>query len=114
MVKKFIEKKNNKIKLKKGDTVIVLSGRDRKKKGQILKVVPTERKVIVSGINEVKKHTKPSKTSQGGIVIKSLPMHVSKVAFFDEKANAASKIGFKILKDDKKKRFAKKSGEIIG
>ena len=114
MVKEIVKKKNNKIKLKKGDTVIVLSGKDRKKKGQILKVIPTERKIVVSGINEVKKHTKPSKTSQGGIIVKSLPMHVSKVAFFDEKANTASKIGFKILKDGEKKRFAKKSGEIIG
>ncbi len=108
------EKKNNKIKLKKGDTVIVLSGKDRKKKGQILKVIPTERKVIVSGINEVQKHTKPSKTSQGGIVKKSMPMHVSKVAYFDEKSSSHSKLGFKILKDGEKKRFIKKSGEIIG
>ncbi len=114
MVMKLEEQKNNKLRLKKGDTVVVLSGKDRKKKGQILKVFPAERKVIVSGVNEVKKHTKPSKTSQGGIVKKSMPMHISKVAYFDEKAGSGSKIGFKILKDGEKKRFSKKSGEIIG
>jgi len=113
-MKKMIEGKKNKIKLKKGDNVTVLSGKDRGKRGQILKVMPEENKAIVSGVNEVSRHTKPSKVSQGGIVKKSLPIHISKLAFFDEKAGAPSKIGFKILENGEKKRFAKKSGEIIG
>lgn len=103
-----------KTKLKKGDTVVVLAGKDRKKRGQILKMLPKENKLIVSGVNEVSKHTKPSRTSQGGIVKKSMPIHCSKVAYLDEKSGTGSKVGYKILENGEKKRFVKKSGEIIG
>jgi large subunit ribosomal protein L24 len=102
-----------KLKIKKGDTVKVLAGKDKGKVGEIVKAFPKENKVLVSGVNEVKKHTKPSKTSQGGIVAKAMPIHVSNVMFFDKKNNKASKIGYKFLDDGTKKRVMKISGEII-
>lgn len=105
---------SSKTKLIKGDMVEVLSGKDRGKRGQILKMLPKENKAIVSGINEVSKHTKPSRTSQGGIVKKSMPLALAKLAYFDEKSGKASRLGFKIMENGEKKRFVKKSGEIIG
>lgn len=101
------------MKLKKGDTVKVLSGKDRNKTGVILKVIPKEEMVVVQGVNQQTKHTKPSKTSQGGIVKIEAAMHKSKVAYFDPKAGA-SKLGIKVMENGDRKRFVKKSGEIIG
>lgn len=104
----------SKIKLKKGDKVVVLSGKDRGKTGLITKIMPKENKLLVQGINLVTRHTKPSRTSQaGGIITKEAPLYVSKVAYYDEKLGA-SRIGYKILENGEKKRFIKKSGEIIG
>lgn len=105
--------KKPKIRLKKGDTIKVLSGKDRNKTGVILQIIPSEEKVLVQGVNQQIKHTKPSRVSQGGVVVQEAPMHISKVAYFDAK-NGASKLGTKILEDGKKVRFVKKSGEIIG
>lgn len=104
---------NNKMKIKKGDNVIVLAGKDKGKTGQVIKAMPTDRKLVVSGVNEVKKHTKPTRTSEGGIVVKSMPIHVSNVAFYDEKNKKASRVGYKVLKDGTKKRLVKTSGEVI-
>jgi large subunit ribosomal protein L24 len=103
-----------KLKVKKGDEVIVITGKYKGKKGRILKVFPTDNKIIVSGINLVKKHTKPSQTSEGGIITKELPIHISNVAHIDPKTGKSTKVGFKILDDGSKVRVAKKSGEIIG
>jgi len=105
---------NKKFKLKRGDKVIVVAGKDKGKTGDILKVLPLLDKVVVSGVNAVKKHTKPSKTSQGGIVSKNMPLHISNVALLDPKTNKASRVGYKILENGEKKRVAKRSGEIIG
>jgi large subunit ribosomal protein L24 len=105
---------NKKLKLKKGYKVIVITGKDKGKTGDIVKVLPAENKVIVSGINVAKKHTKPSKTSKGGIVEKNMPLHISNVAYLDPKENKPSRIGCKILENGEKKRFAIRSGEIIG
>jgi large subunit ribosomal protein L24 len=103
-----------KLKLKKGDKVIVITGKDKGKVGNILQVLPKSEKVIVSGVGEVKKHSKPSKTGGGGIVKKSMPIHISNVAFYDEKSKKLSKVGYKILENGEKKRIIKTSKEIIG
>lgn len=103
----------HKLKIKKGDKVQVVTGKNKGKVGDVLKVFPSENRVIVSGVNLVKKHTKPSQTSEGGIIQKELPIHVSNVSHVDPKTNEITKIGYKTLEDGKKVRFAKKSGEII-
>jgi large subunit ribosomal protein L24 len=106
----FVEK----LKIKKGDKVVVTTGKDKGKKGEIIKVFPKLNKVLVTGINVVKKHTKPSKLNpQGGIIPKEMPIAVSNVACLDPKTDLPTKVGFKLLKDGKKVRYAKKSGEII-
>ena len=101
-----------KLKIKKGDQVIVLSGDDKGKTGEVVKAMPTEGKVVVQGVNLVKRHTKPSQTTPGGIVTKEAPISVSNVAIVDPKSNKASKIGYKEV-DGKKVRVARKSGEVI-
>ena len=103
----------NKLKIKKGDKVKVITGKNKGKVGYVIKVLPTENRLVVSGVNLVKKHTKPSQTSEGGIVQKELPIHISNVSHVDPKTNEVTKIGYKTLDDGKKVRFAKKSGEII-
>lgn len=102
-----------KLKIKKGDTVKVITGKDKGKVGEVVKAFPKDNKVLVSGVNEVKRHTKPSKTNQGGIISKAMPINVSNITFFDKKANKATKIGYKFLDDGTKKRVMKVSGEII-
>jgi len=103
----------HKLKIKKGDKVQVVTGKNKGKVGDVTKVFPSENRVIVSGVNLAKKHTKPSQTSEGGIIQKELPIHVSNVSHVDPKTNEITKIGYKTLEDGKKVRFAKKSGEII-
>lgn len=100
-------------KIRKGDKVIVTTGKDKGKVGSVLTVFPAKGKVTVSGVNVVKKHTKPSRDSEGGIISKELPVHVSNLAHVDPKSGKATKVGYKILKDGTKERFAKASGEII-
>jgi large subunit ribosomal protein L24 len=100
-------------KIRKGDRVIVLTGRDRGKKGEVLKVLPDEGRAIVSGVNMVKRHTRPSPKQQGGIVNKEAPIHLSNLAHVDPKSGKATRVGFKILNDGRKVRFAKASGEMI-
>lgn len=102
-----------KLKLKKGDKVIVTTGKDKGKTGEITTVFPKENKVIVGGINMVKRHTKPSQESAGGIISKEMPIHVSNVALVDPKTGKATRIGYKVEKDGHKVRVAKKSGEVI-
>lgn len=103
-----------KFKIKKGDEVIVITGKNKGKKGQVLKIFPHNNRALVSGVNIVRKHTKPSQVSEGGIIEKELPIHISNIAHIDPKSGEATKIGFKILADGAKVRVAKKSGEIIG
>lgn len=102
-----------KLKIKKGDLVVVIAGKDKGKKGNVLRVLLQDSRVVVSGINVVKRHTKPTRTSEGGIISKELPIHVSNVAHVDPKSGSATKVGFKVLQDGSKIRFAKKSGENI-
>ncbi|MGH1377980.1 MAG: 50S ribosomal protein L24 [Alphaproteobacteria bacterium] len=103
----------NKIKIKKGDQVVVLTGRDKGAKGEVVKVLPDVRRVVVQGVNLVTKHEKPTQVSPGGIQKKELPIHVSNVAIADPKSGEATRVGYKVLKDGKKVRVAKKSGETI-
>ncbi|WCR58246.1 50S ribosomal protein L24 [Wolbachia endosymbiont of Ctenocephalides felis wCfeJ] len=101
-------------KIRSGDDVIILTGRDRGKIGKVIKVVTcdTKKKAIVSGVNVYKRHTKPKAGNSGGILDKELPIDISNVAIVDPKYKASTRIGFKVM-DGKKVRFAKVSGEII-
>ena len=100
------------MKIKKGDQVIVITGRDKGKTGEVIKSMPKENKVIVQGINLVKRHTKPTQESAGGIISKEAPIHVSNVALIDPKDGKATRVGFKV-EDGKKVRVSKRSGEVI-
>ena len=102
-----------KFKIRKGDSVVVRTGRDKGKRGDVLKVIPAESRVIVQGVNMVKRHTKPSQAGPGGIVEKEAPIHISNVAHVDPKDDKATRVGFKVLENDRKVRFAKRSGEVI-
>ena len=102
-----------KLKIKKGDKVFVRTGQDKGKTGEVLSVLKSECKVIVKGINLRQKHKKPSQSGPGGIVKMELPIHVSNVALLDPKTNKPTRVGFKALKDNKKVRIARKSGEVI-
>ena len=100
-------------KIKKGDKVVVLAGRDKGKTGEVMKVMPTEDRVIVSGVNVVKRHTRPTQTDQGGIKEKEAALHISNVALADPKTGEPTRVGFKTLDDGRKVRVAKSSGEVI-
>ena len=102
-----------KFKIRKGDSVVVRTGRDKGKRGDVLKVIPAENRVIVQGVNMVKRHTKPSQAGPGGIVEKEASIHISNVAHVDPKDDGATRVGFKHLDDGRKVRFAKRSGEVI-
>jgi large subunit ribosomal protein L24 len=99
-------------KLRKGDKVIVLSGKDKSKTGEIIRVVPKTGKALVSGINNVIRHTKQTQTDQGGRVPKEMPIDLSNVALVDPKQGGATRVGFKFV-EGKKVRYAKRSGETL-
>ena len=99
-------------KVRKGDKVIVTAGKDKGKRGEVMRVYPAEERVLVSGVNVAKKHQKQTARAQGGIVNKELPVHISKIAHVDPKSDGPTRIGFKVLEDGRRVRFAKKSGEI--
>ncbi|MBI1256722.1 MAG: 50S ribosomal protein L24 [Chloroflexi bacterium] len=102
------------MKIKKGDEVIVLTGKDKGVKGEVLRTLPEERRIVVQGVNVVKKHRKPTQLNpQGGIETMELPVHVSNVALVDPKEGKATRVGYKTLKDGKKVRVAKRSGETV-
>ncbi len=102
-----------KFRLRKGDEVVVISGRDKGKTGSILRVLSSQDRVIVDGINMVKRHTRPSQAQPGGIIDKEAPIHISNVAIADPKDGSATRIGYKFLEDGRKVRFSKRSGEVI-
>jgi len=100
--------------IKKGDRVVVLSGRDRGKRGEVLKVMPREARVVVQGVMMVKKHEKPSpRTGGGGIVTKEAPIHISNVALVDPETDRPTRVGTKVLDDGRKVRVARRSGSVI-
>lgn len=103
-----------KLKIKKGDRVIVTTGRSKGRTGEVLKVMPKENRAIVQGVNMVKRHQKPRMGGgEGGIVEKEASIHISNIAHVDPKGTEATRVGFRILDDGRKVRFAKRSGEII-
>ena len=99
--------------IKKDDNVIVVTGRDKGKKGKVLKVFPKEERALVRGVNLVKRHQRPTQRQQGGIVSKEASIHLSNLAHVDPKSGGATRIGYKTLGDGKRVRVAKKSGEVI-
>jgi large subunit ribosomal protein L24 len=102
-----------KFKIRKGDKVVVISGRDKGKTGEVLRVLREESRVLVQGINMVKRHTKPSPATPGGIVDKEAPLHISNVAHVDPKSQKPTRVGFKVLEGGRKVRVARRSGETI-
>ena len=108
-----------KFKIRKGDRVVVLAGKDKGKSGEVIRVMPKDARVIVQGVNVVKRHTRASRTDTGGIFEKEAPLHVSNVAHIDPKSGEPTRVGIKVIeakgKGEKpqKVRFARRSGEII-
>ena len=102
-------------KIRKGDRVQVLAGRDRGRRGEVLVVMPKEDRALVQGVNMVKRHQKPRGMNQpGGIVEKEASIHLSNLALLDPSSDKPTRIGFRTLEDGKKVRVAKRSGEVIG
>lgn len=99
--------------IKKGDRVVVLTGRDKGKRGEILKVFPTEQRVLVQGVMMVKRHTRATPRAEGGIITKEAPIHVSNVALIDPNTDLPTRVGYRVLEDGRKVRVAKRSGEVI-
>jgi large subunit ribosomal protein L24 len=102
-------------KIKKGDSVVVITGRDKGKRGDVTRVVDAEH-VLVSGINQVKKHQRPNpmKGEQGGIVSKDMPIHVSNIAIWNTVTQKPDRVGFRTMGDERKVRFFKSNGELLG
>jgi len=102
-----------KLKIKKGDHVVVITGKNKGKKGEVLKVLPDENRAIVSGVAVVKRHQRQTASQEGGIVSKEAPIHISNLALEDPKDGKPTRVGYKFLKDGRKVRFARRSGEVI-
>lgn len=102
-----------KLKIRKGDKVIVTSGRDKGRKGDVLKVLRAESRALVAGVNVMKRHTRQTQKTQGGIVEKETPIQISNLAIVDPKDGKATKVGYKFLEDGRKVRVSRRSGEVI-
>ncbi|MEO5374979.1 MAG: 50S ribosomal protein L24 [Alphaproteobacteria bacterium] len=102
-----------KLKIKKGDRVVVITGRDKGKIGEVIRAMPAENRVIVRGVNMVKRHQRQSQTQEGGIIEKEATIHVSNVAHIDPAQQKPTRIGYRILEDGRKVRVAKRSGEVL-
>ena len=102
-----------KLKIKKGDNVVVISGRDKGKSGEVLKVYPAEARAIVQGVHIARRHSKPRMGDPGGIVEKELTIHVSNLAHVDPQSSKPTRVGYKFLEDGRKVRFARRSGEML-
>lgn len=102
-----------KFKIKKGDQVVVIAGRDKGRNGEVLKVLRDQNRLVVQGVNMVKRHTRQSPGQTGGIVDKEGSIHISNVAMADPKGGAATRVGYRFLDDGTKVRFARRSGEVI-
>lgn len=101
------------VKIKKGDHVVVLTGKDKGKHGEVLKVMPSENRAIVKGVALMRRHQRQSASQEGGIITKEAPIDISNVALEDPKDGTPTRVGYKFLKDGRKVRFAKRSGEVI-
>lgn len=102
-----------KLKIKKGDHVVVITGKDKGKKGEVLKVIPAENRAIVKGIAMIRRHQKQTAAQDGGIIAKEAAIHISNLALEDPKDGSPTRVGYKFLKDGRKVRFARRSGEVI-
>ena len=102
-----------KLRIKKGDKVTVITGRDKGKTGEVLRVMPKDDRLVVQGVNLVKRHQRPTPNSPGGIVEKEATIHVSNVAHVDPRSSQPTRTGFKIVEGGRKVRVAKRSGEVI-
>jgi large subunit ribosomal protein L24 len=102
-----------KLKIKKGDTVVVISGRDKGREGEVLRVLPAEMRAVVQGVNIARRHTKPRMGEPGGIIEKELTIHLSNLAHRDPQSGKPTRIGYKFLEDGRKVRVARRSGEVI-
>jgi len=102
-----------KLKIKKGDRVIVTAGRDKGKTGEVLRIINKNNRVLVQGVNMIKRHQRPTQTAQGGIVEMEAAIHISNLAHIDPKDQMPTRVGFKVLDGGRKVRFAKRSGEVI-
>ena len=102
-----------KFKIRKGDKVVVITGKEKGKTGEVLSVLRDEARVLVQGVNMVKRHTRPSAANPGGIIDKEAPLHISNVAHVDPKSGKPTRVGFKILDGGRKVRVARRSGEPI-
>ena len=102
-----------KLKIRRGDEVVVITGKDKGKTGEVVRVMPKENRVIVKGVNMIKRHQRQSQTQEGGIVAREASIHISNLALADPKDGKPSRVGFKTLEDGTKVRFAKRSGEVI-
>ena len=100
-------------KIRKGDKVVVLAGKDKGRSGEVLSVAPKDDKAVVRGVNMIRRHQKQSQTQEGGIISKEAPIHLSNIALADPKDGKPTRVGFQIQKDGKKVRVAKRSGEVI-
>jgi large subunit ribosomal protein L24 len=100
-------------KIKKGDKVVVLTGRDSGRTGEVVQVMPKDEKALVRGVNMVKRHQKQSMNQEGGIISKEAPIHLSNLALADPKDGKPTRVGFRVLEDGRKVRFAKRSGDLI-
>ena len=100
-------------KIKKGDRVVVVAGRDKGKTGEVRQVIPDEGRAIVAGVNLVRRHTKQTAQTEGGILSKEAPIHLSNIAIADPKSGKPTRVGFKVLDDGRKVRVAKRSGDLI-
>ena len=102
-----------KFKVKKGDKVVVTTGRDKGKSGEVLRVVRADNRVVVQGVNMMKRHTAPRPGEPGGIVEREAAIHISNVAHIDPKSQQPTRVGYRFLDDGRKVRFARRSGEIL-
>ena len=100
-------------KIKKGDKVVVLTGRDSGRTGEVVQVMPKEDRALVRGVNFVKRHQRQSMNQEGGIIQKEAPIHLSNLALADRNDGKPTRVGFKVLDDGRKVRFAKRSGDLI-
>ncbi|CAA2139419.1 50S ribosomal protein L24 [Methylobacterium bullatum] len=100
-------------KVKKGDKVVILTGRDKGRSGEVIQVMPKEGRALVRGVNLVKKHQKQTQNQEGGIISKEAAIHLSNIAIADPKDGQPTRVGFRILDDGRKVRFAKRSGDLI-
>ena len=100
-------------KIKKGDKVVVLAGRDKGRSGEVVQVMPKEDRALVRGVNLIKRHQRQSASQEGGIITKEAPIHLSNLGMADPKDGQPTRVGFRTLDDGRKVRFAKRSGDLI-